>query len=435
MNERTNERTESTSRAEVWHQAHETAAMIACVFSFASSSACSNAFRCSCTILRPSILLCTRGGDIAPAPPGGVSPSAMPASHFSIRTRLRSALSHSVRHPPSLFLSARIFLPASVVAAAFTCVCSDIVASDVAVLVVNVRRFVRSGIAAAGVAGPLSGGGGGNSALTGETCGEYRSSYSSSPSSSWSPSRAPWSGSTSQSFASSTMLSSSVASAFPAVGAERVEEGPGVCALELASGAVTRSSSSGRRERASVPPGSAEILRNSRSYSSSSRTWPSRSRVASLIRRIMSDASRSSVPVPVPATDDVELESGRGSAASRWRSWARNFSVYSRSAARIAIGSCCSGCRRGRVGDATGLRKPGSSVEDTSAAAVAVVGASRSDSDSGCPKSSSCAGECGDAPLSWAASEFAAGDPLLPPLLPKCTSSSYGVCECGEDSS
>ena len=110
--------------------------MMACVFVPASAKARSNARRCSSTTLRPSMRLMT----------GVPSPSTIPASHLSILTRLRSALSQSVRHPPSLFFNARIFLPASVVAAPFTCACSDIVEREETREEVKERRWASWGM-------------------------------------------------------------------------------------------------------------------------------------------------------------------------------------------------------------------------------------------------------------------------------------------------
>ena len=105
-----------------WHlaaAAHR--AMMAWVLRVASASASSNAWRCSATTRLPSIRLAVdRLGVVVVIGASVSSPSASPASHLSIFRRLRSALSHSVRHPPILFFNARIFLPASVVAAPFT---------------------------------------------------------------------------------------------------------------------------------------------------------------------------------------------------------------------------------------------------------------------------------------------------------------------------
>ncbi len=119
-----------------------TANMIAWVRVLASSRAFSNACICSATNFRPSTLLTPFLGGV-PFTTGVSVPSIsnIPDSHFSIFSLLRSALSHSDRHPPSLFFSARIFRPASVVAAALTWVCSEIVAREDATDVVKVRKW------------------------------------------------------------------------------------------------------------------------------------------------------------------------------------------------------------------------------------------------------------------------------------------------------
>ena len=65
------------------HQAHDTAAMIACVFVFASPSARSNASICSLTTFRPSTLLCL-AGDVAPAAPTPSEVSHTPTKPTSV---------------------------------------------------------------------------------------------------------------------------------------------------------------------------------------------------------------------------------------------------------------------------------------------------------------------------------------------------------------
>src|ERR1700678_1997037 len=134
------------------------------VFNAASAIASSNACRCSSTILLPSVLLFV-GGDVEHSKS---SPSPMPASHLSILIRLRSALSQSVLQPPILFFNARIFLPASDVAAPFTCACSEIVESDETSDVVQDRRWASCGMARAGVGGPTMDGTGRKESLVGE---------------------------------------------------------------------------------------------------------------------------------------------------------------------------------------------------------------------------------------------------------------------------
>src|ERR1700754_2468314 len=112
--------------------------MIALVLEAASSKDRLKPSSCSWTIARP-LALCDSLFDL---------------SQLVILSRLRSALSISACQVVSLFLSALIFRPASVVAAPLTCVCSDKDARLLARDLVSPRNWETNGIVEEGVAKP-----------------------------------------------------------------------------------------------------------------------------------------------------------------------------------------------------------------------------------------------------------------------------------------
>lgn len=153
------------------------------ILAVASSKARWDSRKWSSTTNLPSVLWFRMVANEAEAEKLENEASFRSASHFSIFCLLRSALSQSVRHPPSLFFSARILRPASEVAAPLTCTCSEIFVRDTTSVDVCVRRWESWGIVWAGVRGSNIWGGGRMEKVSLEGVGWSESEYNWSSSS------------------------------------------------------------------------------------------------------------------------------------------------------------------------------------------------------------------------------------------------------------